>query len=248
MKRQPECLPIRSLKYLSLISCCCAAAGAVGWAAEEDDARPFSLLTVGVLSAPVPKVTEKTSAPNGITTTYDWNRSQDTAARLSLCDLRGTVKNLAGYAWGGELEYGQSNITPKNFTVSSRTYANQSTSKLSYRTLGANLHFGYVYGIPVERDLKGFLALTGYVGGGLAQADADLKILDSYTKKRGTGYMYQYGARLGAYLTETRLTLGVIADVGQSHGQVKASTAGYSSTLTLDRFGFGVGVVAGYLF
>jgi len=229
---------------------CCALLGVgAGWSAEE---RPFEFqnLLIGLAGSPSPSVTENSKDASGTTTSYDWSGKRSVGVQASALVLAGTGAAEGGWEFGGGVSFATYDITPNSFTVAGASYNNASSSTLHYRTVGVNVLGGYEYGLIDIDDFRGFVEVTPILGAGIAWADNEIHgATGGYDKKTGVGAYVEYGLRVGAYITETRWIYGVNAFYMGGTSSVKMDfTGGYSSTLRLDRSGFGAGAAAGYRF
>jgi hypothetical protein len=229
---------------------CVLALGSGGaWALEE---RPydFSDLIVGVSSSPVPKVKEDTTDGQGTTTHYEWGGTRSNGVAISLTGKQGTsLESQGGWEWGIGIVGSNYNITPTTYAVNGQNYANGSTSSLHYRSFGGHLLGGYEYGIVDMDEFRGIVEVGPYVGGGLISADNEVYSNNAYTKKNGFGAYVDFGAYLGAYITEAHWIYGLTCTYQASFGTVKMNMpGGYSSTMHFTSSGVGFGLAAGYRF
>ena len=229
--------------------CLLSALGAGAWAAEGDGTA-FHDLMLGFAGAPTPDVTEDTKDSTGVTTTYEWQDPKSFGFQGSVTLLNGTIHEGGGIVWGGELVFADYDITPGSFLVNDVRFKNDSTASLSYQSLGINLVGGYQIGMTTDQSLHGFLEFLPVVGFGIARADNEVQNSGGkYIKENGNGTYYQYGLRIGAYLTERNWIYGVTASYLGGEGSVKMDfPGGFKSELTLEQSGVAFGGVAGYRF
>jgi hypothetical protein len=229
--------------------CCLAVGLGAGWAAEE---RPleFRNLLIGFAGSPTPDVTEDSKDASGTTTSYDWSGKRSMGYQVSALVLQGEGGEDGGWEFGGGIAVANYDITPGSFVVAGSSYNNASSSTLHYRTLGLNVLGGYEYGLIDIDDFRGFVEVTPILGAGVAWADNEIhSATGGYDKKTGVGAYFEYGLRVGAYITESRWIYGINAFYMGGTSTVKMDfSGGYSSTLRLDRNGFGAGAAAGYRF
>jgi hypothetical protein len=231
-----------------------AAPAAAAAAAEDEKYQPevFRYLTflVGLGVTPAPDVTEHYKTSGG-TTRYEWEGARKTGYQgtLSLSCGRTMIEG-GGIQFGTELAFATYNITPKTFSTGGASIANTSTSELHYRTTGLNLVAGWEYGLRNLEDLRTYITADIFGGGGLAWAENQRHVGAGAETAKGIGGYFEVGARVGAYLTEQRWVYGVNVSYAYGMGSVsmKFDTAGASSTLDLERSGFGVTGLVGYRF
>lgn len=210
--------------------------------------------TLSVVAAP--EVTEKSKDSAGTTTKYDWNGNRDNGFQASVTALfgRGTTNGGEGWQWGAELAFGNYDITPADFTVNGAVITNGSNTDLYYRTVGLNLLGGWQLGVTDLDEFTGFIEIMPHLGGGLAFANNEVNTAASgspavYEKGNGTGFYWEAGLRIGAYITERRLIYGVNISYAYSASSINMDfPGGFTSDLQLNRRGFGIGGVAGYRF
>lgn len=219
-----------------------------GGHAAEGDGTPFHTLLVGFAGVPTPDVTED-SKSGGTTTSYEWKDVKSLGFQGSVTLLNGKIRRDGGFVWGGDLVVSSYNITPGSYEVDGARFNNSSTGDLAYRTVGVNVVAGYQYGMTTENGLTGYLMVLPFIGGGAAWASSEVQTTNGYVKDDGTGTYFQYGVRLGGYLTERRWVYGIEAIYAGGIGKVDVDfSGGASSELTFEQSGFGFGGVAGYRF
>jgi hypothetical protein len=205
--------------------------------------------SLGAVEAP--EVEEDSTDGNGVNTNYEWNGGRESGYQAALTVLIGRAKNgQGGWQWGGELVYGHYNITPSDFTVGGIVYQNDSGSELNHQTIGVNLLGGYQWGLTDVSEFTGFIEVMPHVGGGVALAENEVHDTNSgYLQERGTGYYWELGLRVGAYITEQRFIYGVNVSYTYGGSEVDMDfSGGFSSELELTRSGFGIAGVVGYRF
>jgi hypothetical protein len=228
---------------------CMALSSACLWAMDE---RPYDFddLLLSASSAPVPKVKENTTDSSGVTTHYDWEGERSNGLEFTLAGKQGTtLESSGGWEYGIAVNVGNYNITPQSYVVAGNSYSNGSTNMLYYRTLGIDVLGGYEYGLVDADDFHGFVEVTPILGLGLAQADNEVQVNGTYSRKTGIGEYVDIGLRLGAFITESRWIYGVAITYQASLGMVKISMpGGNSSNLHFVASGLGFGFAAGYRF
>jgi hypothetical protein len=210
--------------------------------------------SVGVVAAP--DVTEDTKDSAGTNTSYDWNGTRDNGIRGAITAIfgRGTATGGEGWQWGVELAYARYDITPADFTVAGSVVDNGSGTQLEYRTIGVNVLGGWQWGMTDIEEFTGFVEIMPHLGGGMAFADNEINTSPvgtpaSYEQESGTGFYWEAGLRVGAYITERRMIYGVNVSYTYSAAKVDMDfPGGYSSDLDFKGHGFGIGAVAGYRF
>jgi len=229
--------------------CLLSALGAGAWAAEGDG-ESFHDLMFGFGGVPTPDITEETTDSVGVKTTYEWQDPKSFGFQGSVTLLNGTIQNDGGIVWGGELVFANYNITPGSFLVGGIPFDNGSTADLAYQTAGVNLVVGYHYGMQASQNLHGFLEILPLIGFGVARADNEVQTVGGqYLKESGTGTYFQYGVRIGAYLTERHWIYGVTGSYLAGEGSVEMDfPGGFKSELSLEQSGLAFGGVAGYRF
>ncbi len=216
----------------------------------------FHDLLLGFVLPPSPKVTERATANDGTQTNYRWrDPGQSFGYGGEVGMICGTGHPWGGLVWGAMLSGVDYDITPGTYSVDGGgTVANTSPDKLHYRTLGVTLMGGYEYGINSNDGLgdgiSSFVMVLPLIAGGAAWTDDEQHNLSgSYVRERHTGSYYQFGLRLGGYLTERDWIYGVVVDglIGRARAQL-SFPGNISSELTLKQQGVGFGLIAGYRF
>jgi hypothetical protein len=239
---------------LGLVGCLRPPASSAADLALED--VPFSDLELSLLLPPSPKVTERATAGDGTQTNYRWrDPGQSFGYGLEVATLNGVGHPWGGLVWGAALGGADYDITPGSYSVDGGgSFANTSSDKLHYRTLGVTVLGGYEYGINGDdqpgEGISSFLMILPLVTAGAAWTDDEQhNVNGSYTRERHTGSFYQVGLRIGGYLTEQDWIYGVSVEglIGRAkaHLSFPGST---SSDLTLKQQGVGFGLTAGYRF
>lgn len=205
-------------------------------------------VSLGAVEAP--EIEEDSTDNNGVNTTYEWDGGRESGYQAAVTVLMGRTKpGTGGWQWGGELVYGHYDITPSRFNVDGTTYQNDSGNELAHQTFGIHLVGGYQWGLTDVGEFTGFVEVLPYAGGGIAFAENEVHDTNGYSRERGTGYYWEVGLRLGAYITEQRFIYGVNVSYAYSGSKVDMDfSGGYDSELELTRSGFGIAGVVGYRF
>ena len=225
----------------------CAASLSAASTAVPDAGVPFHDLFISLGAVPAPTVTERSSNGSGAVTSYDWQDTKDSGLQVALTSLNGRAYRWGGLVWGAELALGMYNITPTFFQVGGTRSNNSSDGTLNYRTFGANILGGYEYGIMKEDGLRAFVEILPHIGGGMAQAENEVKTV-GYDRKSGTGFYNEYGIRIAGFLTERNWIFGLSAGVIKGSSKVKVYYDGYDTELRLKRSGAAMSFLAGYRF
>lgn len=204
--------------------------------------------SLGAVEAP--DVEEDSTDGAGVNTNYEWNGGRESGYQAALTVLVGRAKmGQGGWQWGGELVYGHYDITPSDFTVGSTVFDNDSSHELNHQTIGINLVGGYQWGLTDVTEFTGFIEVMPHIGGGIAFAENEIHDASGYSSERGTGYYWELGLRVGAYITEQRFIYGVNVSYAYGGSEIDMDfSGGYESELELTRQGFGIAGVVGYRF
>lgn len=217
--------------------------------AEEGDNTPFTNILASYSNAPTPKIEEDSTNAAGVNTSYKWDGVSSRGNQAAVTLLRGTVNQNGGFIWGGDLVFASYNITPTNYKVGGVRFANDSSASLGYQSLGVNVVAGYQYGISALDAFHGYIEILPLLGIGFAQASSEVHSGGNDTKSDGIGHYYQYGVRVGAYLTERRWIAGINASYIAGNGSVDIDySGGFKSTLMLETSGVTFGGALGYRF
>ncbi len=203
-----------------------------------------------------PKVTEDSKDSGGTNTNYEWNGTRDNGFQAAVTGIfgRGTKLGGEGWQWGAEMVFGRYDITPTDFTVNGSVIKNGSGSQLENRTLGVNVLGGWQWGMTDLDEFTGFIEIMPHLGGGISFAENEVNTSATgspavYEHESGTGFYWEAGLRVGAYITERHFIYGFNVSYAYSASTVSMDfPGGYTSDLDLKRHGFGIGAVAGYRF
>jgi hypothetical protein len=223
------------------------------WAtsATAEDSTCFLDLRASVQRVHAPEVEEETNGSTGGTTHYDWEGTNSHGTQVALGVMAGRLCDRGGMVMGGQIAYGQYDLSPRNFLREDGITFSPAGYDLRNRTAGLDLMGGYGWASSRNpEELALYLEATPFAGGGAAWADTEgLDTGGSRVKETGMGWYYEYGVRGGIYLTERHFIVGVTGEYAWGSGQVDIDLpGGGKSKLTLDRSGFGGGVEAGWRF
>jgi hypothetical protein len=201
-----------------------------------------------------PHITERVETPSGGRADYRWIGGNEIGTTFGV-SLVGTAHRFRS---GGALLAGAGgtvqlyDVTPKSYAAAGGYFPNnRSDLKLSYQTASLDVMLGYGTG-PWSTVLGDWhFEVLGVGSGGIAWADTQgFDSSGGASVRRGAGWQYAYGPRLGLYLTERSWVFGVHADYVYSHGEVGIKLPnGDESTVTAETKGmFGGQVELGYRF
>lgn len=218
---------------------------------EPRDGRFFDL-RASITSAPAPEISERISGPATPTASYDWKDVDEQGIQISA----GVALGSKARWWGGtvaqaDLVFASYDITPGYLQRSDGATFSPASSGLKYRTLGGQLAYGYHWASTIERQqLAVHFEFTPFIGAGLASAETSgLNTLGDAASYEDTSMYYEYGVRTGFYLTERGFLLGLTAFYVTGSDDLTIDLGGgASSELTLDREGFGAGLMSGWRF
>lgn len=196
------------------------------------------------------EVEERSTAPGGATTDYEWAGGDENGIAYAIGVLGGRAYDWGGVVGSLEATLGEQDLTPDSYDVGGAGFPNTSASELRARTAGARLYVGYEYGMNEDHEgITGYLLVMPFFGGGFLWTDSELHAGGSYERQRGRGSYWEAGLRVAGFLTERRWTFGVAVDwaVGGGHSSMDFA-GGYRSELELERNGVAFTGLAGYRF
>ncbi len=212
--------------------------------AEPSSDGHFVDLRLGISSAPAPEVSESIGG-----TGYDWNDVNTQGVQGSL----GVAFGTAARSWGGtvgeiDLVVASYDITPGSVRRDDGTDFAPGASGLKNQTLGIQVGYGYHWASsPSRKDLALHLEIMPFIGGGMATAETSGENTGGANASyEDTGTYYEYGARIGMYLSERNVILGLTFQYAAGSSDIDIDLGGATSKLSLDRNGFGVGFLAGW--
>ena len=226
---------------------------AVAVPALAEDLGPVEDIRFGVTWQMSPTVTEKVSAPNGVSKNYAWQDAKVYGVRYDAAYYEGMSRRgraLAGFMWGAGLSYGKTDITPGSYDVGgSGSYDNSRTDlQLNYVQYGGMLAAGWAT-LPSINSLGVLNFEFLLVGrGGYATAQTIDPGLDPKVST-GNGYYFELGPQLNIVLCDEHWLAAL--NFGWLYGDTKISINepdNYTSELTILRNGLEAGLMIGYRF
>ncbi|MBA3709141.1 MAG: hypothetical protein H0W83_10025 [Planctomycetes bacterium] len=223
----------------ALLTICCAASGTDAFMEERTEQdhdplmaedlpsemdRPINDIRLGGGAVQKLTISERVTTPAGTHADYDWRGLNDWGPSLGFS----AVGTLHQFRRHGALLVGVGatmqmfDITPDSYRVGGASFPNgRRDLDLQYQTVSLDLMFGYGTGAWNTRFGAWHLEALAIGSGGLAWADTQgFDSTGTAVRRRGAGWQYAYGPRLGAYLTEHAWVFGVHADYLFSHGEV----------------------------
>jgi len=238
-------LSVRSIAAPVLLATCFGATAA----AEEIDR--FLDLRVGVTSSPSPEITEKVKPKSGPSSRYEWKDAKERGYEVDASAAKFRYMSWGGLGGSLHLIGGDYDITPKAVVRSDGAAFTTGGLKLHYRTLGAQLAWGYCYATSHDpEDLAIHLEVLPFFGAGGSQGETSgAGTSGGIVRQSGLGYYFEWGARAGVYLTERNFIVGATSFYANGGGRVVIDLdGGGKSRLYTKRDGFGFGAEAGWRF
>lgn len=204
------------------------------------------LLTVGAGSPPTLDVEEDVGGQH-----WDWHGEGHTPLSLTIEGAWTSIGKRGGPFIGVDLTLARHDITPRSYGYAGQEFTNTSQSRLTCTMLGGDAFAGWQYGMTGDysRDVQVVGTLVAFAGGGYALAATDSREGGAYSRGKGSGGYYDYGARAGLSIIEGRVVAGVTAAYVWTKAKVTVDVpGGRTSKLTLEGDGFQFGGQFGYSF
>ncbi len=201
-----------------------------------------------------PHVFEKVTTPAGGTAEYSWIGGNPIGHRISISGVATpwqVSRSLGDPLFGLELSYSAYEETPTTYRVGGTYSTNlRQDVTLQYQTGEVSAVIGWATPRWYTRAGDLHLELAAVIGGGFAWADTQgINAAGQVVRRRGSGWDYNVGPRLGIYLCDSGWVFGIHGDWVFSHGEVGIDLPnGDHSELSVDGDGFGGEGQIGYRF
>jgi hypothetical protein len=197
-------------------------------------------LRAGVAIVPGLRINENIHK-GAVTTGYDWKGEAPVAAEYAVAGLVDAARWLRAGALtvGLEASFAEYRITPDSYDVGGASFANTSSERLHADYLAARLLCGWASPFWYTPAGAIHLELLPHAGGGPVWLETQgFDPVGNPSLTRGHGWLLDYGARLGAYISDDWWVVGIDAGWRETHGKPRLDNAdGSQSEILVDQRG-----------